>query len=57
MNDKWKTTDFFRMWPRALFHMKSGKPILERHFGKVHGVYVLYRRRAVLHRQDGQDSP
>lgn len=43
MNSKWKTTHFFRMWPRALFHMKSGKPILEKHFGNVRGVYVLYR--------------
>ncbi len=43
MDDKWKTTQFFRMWPRALFHMKSGKTILERHFGAVAGVYVLYR--------------
>src|SRR5450755_845665 len=43
MNLKWKTTQFFRMWPRALFHMKDGKPILERHFGKIAGVYVLYR--------------
>ena len=38
-----KTKEFFRMRPRALFHMKAGKPILERHFGKVAGVYVLYR--------------
>jgi hypothetical protein len=43
MNPKWKTTEFFKMWPRALFRMKAGKPILERHFGKVAGVYVLYR--------------
>ncbi len=43
MNSKWKTNQFFRMWPRALFHMKNAKPILERHFGKVAGVYVLYR--------------
>jgi hypothetical protein len=43
MHPKWKTTQFFRMWPRALFHMKEGKPIVERHFGKIAGVYVLYR--------------
>jgi hypothetical protein len=43
LNPRWKTKEFFRMWPRALFHMKAGKPILERHFGKVAGVYVLYR--------------
>jgi len=43
MNPRWKTKEFFRMWPRALFDMKAGKPILERHFGKVAGVYVLYR--------------
>ena len=43
MTPKRKTKEFFRMWPRALFHMKAGTPILERHFGKVAGVYVLYR--------------
>jgi hypothetical protein len=24
----WKTQRFFRMWPRALFHMKEGKKLL-----------------------------
>lgn len=42
MKSDWKTTEFFRMWPRALFHMKDGKTILERHLGSP-GVYVLYR--------------
>lgn len=42
MKSDWKTTQFFRMWPRALFHMKDGKAILERGLGEP-GVYVLYR--------------
>lgn len=42
MKSVWKTSEFFRMWPRALFHMKDGKAILERHLGAP-GVYVLYR--------------
>jgi hypothetical protein len=27
MNRKWKTLQFLRMWPRALFHMKQGKEV------------------------------
>jgi hypothetical protein len=42
MKSNWKTTQFFRMWPRALFHMKEAKAILERHLAAP-GVYVLYR--------------
>ena len=37
----WKTEQFFRMWPRALFHMKEGKEVLKA-LNKP-GVYVLYR--------------
>jgi len=33
---------FFRMWPRALFHMKEGKTFLDEHLSHA-GVYVLYR--------------
>ena len=33
---------FFRMWPRALFHMKEGKSFLDEHLCDP-GVYVLYR--------------
>ena len=33
---------FFRMWPRALFHMKQGKAVLEENLNKP-GVYILYR--------------
>jgi hypothetical protein len=42
MNSDWKTQQFFRMWPRALFHMPKGKEFLE-HALKQPGVYVLYR--------------
>jgi len=42
MKSDWKTTEFLRMWPRALFHTKAGRPMLERHLGAP-GVYVLYR--------------
>lgn len=42
MDQNWKTQRFFRMWPRALFHMKEGKPVLESALSKP-GVYVLYR--------------
>lgn len=38
----WKTKQFFRMWPRALFHMKEGKDILKTSLGEP-GVYILYR--------------
>jgi len=38
----WKTRQFFRMWPRALFHMKDGKAILKENLDKP-GVYILYR--------------
>jgi hypothetical protein len=33
---------FFRMWPRALFHDPTGQEYLEKHLDKP-GVYVLYR--------------
>jgi hypothetical protein len=33
---------FFRMWPRALFHMQRGRHFLDEHLGEP-GVYVLYR--------------
>lgn len=33
---------FFRMWPRALFHMREGKEFIEKHLSDP-GVYVLYR--------------
>ena len=33
---------FFRMWPRALFHMQKGKEFLRKHLSGP-GVYVLYR--------------
>jgi len=42
MNPDWKTRQFFRMWPRALFHMKQGKAVLEENLNKP-GVYILYR--------------
>ena len=42
MRSDWKTRQFFRMWPRALFHMKQGKAVLEDSL-KEPGVYVLYR--------------
>jgi hypothetical protein len=42
MKNDWKTRQFFRMWPRALFHMKDGKAVLEDSL-KEPGVYVLYR--------------
>jgi len=38
----WKTKTFFRMWPRALFHMKEGKKLLKATLNTP-GVYVLYR--------------
>jgi len=38
----WKTDRFFRMWPRALFHMKEGKKLLKATLNRP-GVYVLYR--------------
>jgi hypothetical protein len=38
----WKTQRFFRMWPRALFHMKQGKKLLGDTLNEA-GVYVLYR--------------
>lgn len=38
----WKTRQFFRMWPRALFHMKQGKEVLKENLDRP-GVYVLYR--------------
>lgn len=42
MKADWKTSEFIKMWPRALFHMKDGRAILEEHLRKP-GVYVLYR--------------
>ncbi len=42
MKPKFKASQFLRMWPRALFHMKDGKPILEKNLDEP-GVYVLYR--------------
>jgi GIY-YIG catalytic domain len=38
----WKTRQFFRMWPRALFHMKDGMQVLKATLDKP-GVYILYR--------------
>lgn len=38
----WMTQQFFRMWPRALFHMREGRTFLESHLENP-GVYVLYR--------------
>lgn len=37
-----KTKHIFRMWPRALFHMREGMDILKESLDKA-GVYVLYR--------------
>jgi hypothetical protein len=42
MQRDWKTEHFFRMWPRALFHMKEGKQVLIENLVQP-GVYVLYR--------------
>jgi hypothetical protein len=42
MNKNWMTEQFFRMWPRALFHVKEGRAFLEQHLSSP-GVYVLYR--------------
>ncbi len=33
---------FFRMWPRALFHNKDGKAFIDEHLNSA-GVYILYR--------------
>jgi len=33
---------FFRMWPRALFHNKQGKAFIDEHLNSP-GVYILYR--------------
>lgn len=38
----WKTRQFFRMWPRALFHMKDGMEVLKATLNRP-GVYILYR--------------
>ena len=38
----WKTQQFFRMWRRALFHMKQGQDILRKSLNSP-GVYILYR--------------
>jgi hypothetical protein len=42
MKKDWKTQQFFRKWPRALFHMRTGKAFLDTHLTGA-GVYVLYR--------------
>jgi predicted GIY-YIG superfamily endonuclease len=42
MKSDWKVKQFFRMWPRALFHMKDGKDVLAENLQQP-GVYVLYR--------------
>jgi len=42
MKRDWKTSRLFRMLPRALFHMKDGKAVLEVLLKKA-SVYVLYR--------------
>jgi hypothetical protein len=42
VESNWKVKQFFRMWPRALFHMEDGQPLLEKALCKP-GVYVLYR--------------
>jgi hypothetical protein len=42
MKPDWKTGQFFRMWPRALFHMRDGKAVLTDSLRQP-GVYVLYR--------------
>lgn len=41
-NKDWMTAQFFRMWPRALFHAVDGRTFLEQHLSSP-GVYVLYR--------------
>jgi hypothetical protein len=38
----WMIQQFFRMWPRALFHSRKGKTYLQKHLNGS-GVYVLYR--------------
>src|ERR1700747_1128621 len=42
MKSDWETLHFFRMWPRALFHMKDGKAVLKENLNQP-GVYALYR--------------
>ncbi len=42
MNKRWKVSQFFRMWPRALFHLKESKPVLRNSLSNA-GVYILYR--------------
>jgi hypothetical protein len=42
MNPDQKASQFFRMWPRALFHRQDGKAILKINLGNP-GVYILYR--------------
>ena len=41
----WKTGQFFRMWPRALFHMTEGMGALKSCLSAP-GVYILYREDA-----------
>lgn len=40
--ENWMTKRFFRMWPRALFHVKNGKQIIQSELSNP-GVYVLYQ--------------
>jgi hypothetical protein len=42
VRDDWKVKQFFRMWPRALFHMPDGRKFLRTSLHGA-GVYVLYR--------------
>ena len=42
MNPAWKVQQFFRMWPRALFHIPDGRDFLKGNLNKP-GVYILYR--------------
>ncbi len=44
MPNKQQREQYFRMWPRALFHMPKGKEFLMTHLSSP-GVYVLYRDR------------
>jgi hypothetical protein len=41
MNRDWKTERFFRMWPRAVFHVRDRKNVHEKSPSQP-GVYVLY---------------
>jgi hypothetical protein len=41
MKKQWMTQQFFRMWPRGLFHTPEGRKYLEQNLNNP-GVYVLY---------------